>query len=128
MNFMCGEVRNGRIVAPPFDVLTDEELAGKLRSAEGKKVYLGVRPENLGLKGYTNIEERDNAIRATVEVVEPLGAETHIIASVGGDQNIVARVDAHANVHSGQEITLLAKPDALHAFAMDEGELNLRYS
>jgi len=127
MNFMVGEVRNGRIVAPQFDVLPDEELAGKLRSAEGKKVYLGVRPENLGLKGYTDIEERDNAIRATVEVVEPLGAETHIIASVGGDQTIVARVDSHASVEAGQEITLLAKPSGLHAFAMEGDELNLRY-
>lgn len=128
MNFMVGEVNNGRVTSPNFDVLADEELAARLKDYHGKKVYLGVRPENLGLKGYTNIEERDNAISAVVEVVEPLGAETHIIASVGGDQNIVARVDAHANVHAGQEITLLAKPSGLHAFAMDEGELNLRYS
>ena len=127
MNFMIGDVQNGRITSPQFDVLPDEELAGKLTGSNGKKVYLGVRPENLGLKGYTNIEERDNAIQAVVEVVEPLGAETHVIASVGGDQSIVARVDAHAEVQPGQEITLLAKPSGLHAFAMDDDELNLRY-
>ena len=107
--------------------LPDEELASKLVNRDGTKVYLGVRPENLGLKGYTNIEERDNAIQAVVEVVEPLGAETHVIASIGGDQTIVARVDSHAQVEPGQQITFLAKQEALHAFDM-ESESNLRFA
>jgi multiple sugar transport system ATP-binding protein len=127
MNFMVGTVQDGRIRSPQFDVQPDAELTAKLAPYNGKKVYLGVRPENLGLKGYTDIPEGDNAIAATVEVVEPLGAETHVIASVGGDQNIVARVDAHANVSAGDQVTLLAKPSGIHAFDL-EGEHNIRYT
>mgnify|MGYP001289005608 CR=1 FL=1 len=127
MNFMIGTVENGRVKAQHFDILPDAALAENLRNFSGKQVHLGIRPENLGLKGYTNIEERDNAIQAVVEVVEPLGAETHVIASIGGDQTIVARVDAHARVEPGQQITFLAKQEALHAFDM-ESESNLRFA
>jgi multiple sugar transport system ATP-binding protein len=94
MNFMIGTAENGRIVSPQFDLKPGGELSQKLAAQRGKKVYVGIRPENLGLRGSTAIAEGDNIIKATVEVVEPLGAETHILASVGGDQSIVAKVDA----------------------------------
>ncbi len=127
MNFMVGGIEGGRIRSANFDIKPQGELAQKLQAYEGKQVYVGVRPENFGLKGYTNIEENDNVVKATVEVVEPLGAETHIIASVGGDQNVVARVDPHANVQAGDTIELLCDLDYLHAFDMD-GEQNLRFA
>jgi len=127
MNFMVGTVQDGFIRSEQVNVKPDAELAQKLLSYNGKKVYIGVRPENLGLRGYTQIEEGDNTIQATVEVVEPLGAETHVIASVGGDQTIVARVDALAPVSMGDQITLLAKPNEIHAFDL-ETEENIRFS
>jgi multiple sugar transport system ATP-binding protein len=73
------------------------------------------------------IAEGQNIIKAQVEVVEPLGAETHILASVGGDQTIVARVDSHARVAAGDQIELLADLGFLHAFDM-ESEANLRFA
>jgi multiple sugar transport system ATP-binding protein len=127
MNFMVGGIEGGRIRSANFDIKPAGELAQKLQAYEGKQVYVGVRPENFGLKGYTKIEENDNVVKATVEVVEPLGAETHIIASVGGDQNVVARVDPHADVKAGDSIELLCDLDYLHAFDMD-GEQNLRFA
>ena len=127
MNFVVGGVEDGRLRSPQFDIKPQDELAQRLQAQNGKKVYVGVRPENLGLKGYTTIPEQDNAIKATIEVVEPLGAETHIIASVGGDQNVVARVDPHAPVKAGDQVELLADPQHLHAFDL-EHEDNLRYA
>jgi multiple sugar transport system ATP-binding protein len=127
MNFLVGTVQNGRIASPQFDLRPDAELAQKLVAQNGKKVYIGIRPENLGLRGSTAIPEHENIIKAQVEVVEPLGAETHILASVGGDQTIVARVDAHARVKAGDSIDLLADLKFLHAFDL-EHEHNLRYT
>ncbi|HET9027979.1 MAG TPA: ABC transporter ATP-binding protein [Trueperaceae bacterium] len=127
MNFMVGTVQDGRLKSPQFDLKPDAQLASKLASYNGKKVYVGVRPEAIDLKGYTDIPEGDNIIQATVDVVEPLGAETHIIASVGGDQSIVARVDPHAQVKPGDKIEFLARLSALHAFDM-ESEKNIRFS
>ncbi len=127
MNFMIGTVENGRLKSANFDILPTDELATKLQGHNGEKVYVGIRPENFGLKGYTSIEERDNTVRARIEVVEPLGAETHIMASVGEDQTVVARVDAHAPVSPGDDVELLVDRGFLHAFDM-ESEDNLRYS
>jgi multiple sugar transport system ATP-binding protein len=127
MNFLIGTVQNGHLKSPQFDLLPNGELAQKLRASEGKKVYVGIRPENLGLRGSTAIPEGSNVIKATVEVVEPLGAETHILASVGGDQTVVARIDSHARVAAGDQIELLADVGFLHAFDM-ESEANLRFA
>ncbi len=127
MNFMTGTIQNGRLVSDAFDIKPNDALAGKLASRDGKRVHVGLRPENFGLEGYTTIEEKDNVVNATIEVVEPLGAETHIIASVGDGQNVVAKVDPHAPVAAGDKIRLLCDLGYLHAFDMDTEE-NLRFA
>jgi multiple sugar transport system ATP-binding protein len=127
MNFLIGTVQNGHLKSPHFDLAPNGELAQKLRASEGKKVYVGIRPENLGLRGNSKIAEGQNVIKALVEVVEPLGAETHILASVGGDQTVVARIDSHARVAAGDNIELVADLNFLHAFDM-ESEANLRFA
>jgi multiple sugar transport system ATP-binding protein len=126
MNFLVGTVQDGRVRGTNFDIKPDPELSQKLQKYTGKKVYFGIRPENLGLRGNTNIPEQDNVIRATIEVVEPLGAETILIASVDGDQSLVARVDAHARVAPGDKVELLADPTKMHAFTLED-ERNIRF-
>jgi multiple sugar transport system ATP-binding protein len=110
MNFLVGTVENGRIKSSSFDIQPDAELIQKLQTYNGKKVYLGMRPENLYVRGSSPFPEEGHLIRATVEVVEPLGAETIIIASVDGDQNLVARVDAHAGLRPGDQVELATDP------------------
>lgn len=126
MNFLVGTVQDGRIKGTNFDIKPDAELARKLQKHSGKKVYFGIRPENLGLRGDTNIPEQGNTIKATIEVVEPLGAETILIASVDGDQTLVARVDAHARVVAGDRVELLADPAKMQAFTLED-ERNIRF-
>ena len=127
MNFMIANVQQGALKSEAFNLTPNGDLGAKLRAYEGKRVFVGIRPENLGLRGITTIKEGENLIKATVEVVEPLGAETHILANVGGDQTIVARVDPHARVKAGDNIELVADIGFLHAFDM-ESEANLRFS
>ena len=103
MNFMVGTVQDGHLRSPQFDLKPHDELLGKLGAHNGKKVYVGIRPEDIDLKGYTDIPEGNNVIRATVEVVSR-SAPRPVIATVGGDQTIVARVDAHADVRAGDEV------------------------
>lgn len=126
MNFLVGGVDNGHVKSASFDVMPNDSLAQKLKKYNGQKVYFGIRPEDLGIKGMTSIPEGDNLINATVDVVEPLGAETVIIASVDGDQSLVARVDPHANVKAGESVQLLADVEKMHAFTLDD-ERNIRY-
>jgi len=126
MNFLVGTVQGDKITSASFSVRPDAELAQKLQRHSGQKVYFGIRPEDLGIRGIDAIPEADNVIKATVEVVEPLGAETQIITSVDGDQSLVARVDAHANVRPGDQVELLANPEKMHAFGLED-EMNIRF-
>src|SRR5680860_702978 len=118
MNFMVGTVQDGRLKSAQFDIKPNADLSSKLLPYNGKKVYVGIRPENLSLRG-DGVPEADNVVNAVVDVVEPLGSETLIIASVGGDQSVVARVDPHATVKAGDKIQLLVDLDYLHAFDME---------
>ena len=130
MNFLVGGCQDGVIsgASQSFALSPDEELKNKLAAYNGKRVYVGIRPEDLGIKGTTAIADTgNNTINATVEVVEPLGAETIIIASVEGDQSIVARVEPHAGVRAGEAVQLLADTSKLHAFDLDQ-ENNIRYT
>jgi multiple sugar transport system ATP-binding protein len=63
MNFLIGTVQNGHLKSPQFDLLPTGELAQKLRASEGKKVYVGIRPENLGLRGSTAIPRATTSSR-----------------------------------------------------------------
>jgi multiple sugar transport system ATP-binding protein len=119
MNFIKARVElqgeRAYLVAPGFRLRTNPILGEALRPYGGKEVWLGVRPEHLGLKGYTVIPEEENVLRGEVEVVEPLGAETEIHVSVDGTL-LVAKVDGHAPVRVGDKVELLADLSRLHAF------------
>ena len=125
MNFIRAgvEVQGERVylVAPGFRVRANPVLAQALRPYGGKEVWMGIRPEHLGLKGYTVIPEEENVIRGEVEVAEPLGAETEIHVSVDGTV-LVAKVDGHAPVKPGDRVELLVDTSRLHAFDVESDQ------
>jgi multiple sugar transport system ATP-binding protein len=67
-----------------------EEKAKKLKSYIGKKVWFGIRPENIGLE-YGNIE-------AEVIVVEQMGNEQYVHFSIVGKQ-YNARISSEETTH-----------------------------
>ncbi|GEM49718.1 ABC transporter ATP-binding protein [Deinococcus cellulosilyticus] len=118
MNFVTATVQGGRFTGQGFAILPAGGLAQSLRGYEGKQVWMGIRPEHIGMKGYTAIpEDATNVIRATVEVVEPLGAQTDVIVDLGG-QTLIAKVDGHAPVRPGDQVELLVDRSRLYAFDM----------
>ncbi|RTI48088.1 glycerol-3-phosphate ABC transporter ATP-binding protein [Thermus scotoductus] len=125
MNFIRAQVEvQGEkvyLVAPGFRVRTNPVLAQAVRPYAGKEVWMGIRPEHLGLKGYTVIPEEENVIRGEVDVAEPLGAETEIHVSVDGTV-LVAKVDGHAPVKPGDRVELLADTSRLHAFDVESDQ------
>ncbi|WP_026234864.1 ABC transporter ATP-binding protein [Calidithermus timidus] len=96
-------------------------LSASLRAYNGREVWMGIRPEHIGLKGWTTIPEDNNLVKAEVEVVEPLGADTEIHAAVGGAM-VTAKVDGHAVVLPGDTVELLIDPSKLHAFETEGNE------
>ena len=129
MNIVIGAVDNGTIKGKEGNfALTPEkdlELTNNLKAFHGKQVYLGVRPEDLEVR---SSEQKDsNIIKATVEVIEPLGAETIITSLLEGGQKIVARVSPQTKVKINEKIELVANCRKLHAFEIGGTERNIRY-
>lgn len=92
MNILEGEVRDGafecagiRFPLPPGNL------------AEGRKIAYGIRPEHVVLS--------DRGVSGTVHLVEPTGATTEVIVSVG-DQQIVVLAHERLIVRPGQQVQL----------------------
>ena len=84
----------------------------------GKRVWLGIRPEHLELKGYHTMEHEENTLVGEVEIVEPLGADTEIHVNVDGVL-VTARLEGHIPVKVGEKVELVVNRDRLHAFDVE---------
>lgn len=81
----------------------------------GSDIDLGIRPEHL-----ERVEAGRAKLTATVEVVEPLGADTIAICRAG-DLELSARLDARTALVPGQEIALGYDLENLHYFDRETG-------
>lgn len=89
-----------------------------------KEVLFGIRPEDIYDK--TFYEESKEAheghvLKAKVEVVEPLGAETLIHATIS-NQSFTAKVTPRTQAESEQEMELVFDMNAMHAFDKETEE------
>jgi len=105
MNFFEGTIRaaNGpmEFVGPGGMRLTvPEKNKLALGAFVGKSVILGLRPEDIGSAAAEQLPGASR-IRATVEVVEPMGSESYIYFRVG-DTSFISRVDAHRQFRVGE--------------------------
>ena len=67
---------------------------------------------------------KGNAIRAVVDVIEPLGSEIHLNVT-SGRHNFVAVVDAQTNVRVHQEIELAIDLEKMHLFEKNPPNLRI---
>jgi multiple sugar transport system ATP-binding protein len=95
-----------------MSVALDERLRAKAAAHVGQAVILGVRPEN--------VHEAANGApvhaRMTLEVAEPMGAETYLHLATGLT-TLVARVQPADRFHPGQVIGITF--DLAHAHLFD---------
>jgi len=66
--------------------------AAKVKSHVGKKVWFGIRPENIG-SIETNPNEKENYVTAGINVIEQMGNEEYVYFSIG-DKQFTARLDS----------------------------------
>jgi multiple sugar transport system ATP-binding protein len=74
--------------------------------ADGTRLLVGIRPEHL---------KRGPGIRATVDVVEPIGHES-IVYATAGEERIVAIFEPQATPRAGEAIEMSVEADRLHWF------------
>jgi ABC-type sugar transport system ATPase subunit len=80
-------------------------------------VRLGIRPEHLRLEPQTG----SGRIPATVEVVEPLGYDTHVTCRCGQDRFIV-RAGGHGEWQMDERVYLEMDPAGVRCFDARTGE------
>jgi multiple sugar transport system ATP-binding protein len=113
MNFLTGHVRaNGKA---EFEGSGGARLplATAPASSDGKPAIYGVRPEHFTIA--------DDGAEATIQVVEPTGSETQIVAKVGG-QDIVAAFRERHQFKPGEKIRLKPDPRLVHLFDETTGQ------
>jgi multiple sugar transport system ATP-binding protein len=98
------EVENGGKVALPGDAAV----------ADGQPVMMGVRPEHLGLAS------NGGGLRGEVELVEPTGAQVHIVARIAG-QEVVAVFNDRVIPALGSAMMLMPQPGTIHLFDRSSG-------
>jgi len=117
----------GRVDRTPEGV-TVEAPGVSLRLSSGRTtalpssvstVEVGVRPESMSLVPDSAAQDA-STLRGTVDLIEPLGSEQHVVVDVEGAP-IVARLTRRERVEHGQKITLAVDTDAVHLFDVDSG-------
>ena len=99
MNLIHATVENGTAFSIP------------VRVENGRKLVLGIRPEHLNHGG---------AIKATIDVVEPIGHES-IVYATAGNEKLVIIFDPHETPKVGETISLGVDPNRVHLFDAESG-------
>src|SRR5512133_505177 len=85
-----------------------------VESYNGRKLVLGIRPEQLGEMSQGE-DETHGEIQALVEVVESMGSEQHLYL-VAGSKSFVAKLDGSLPVSIGDKVRLAFPKDRIQLF------------
>ncbi|WP_018759063.1 ABC transporter ATP-binding protein [Paenibacillus terrigena] len=130
MNFIEGDLsEQGGAVRFRATGLDVEVPAGKAQALKdkgyiGKKVILGVRPEDMHEEPVFLEASPNSIFSAHVEVSENLGHEMLLYLNGVGKDSVIARVDGRSNTKEGQNIKLAIDMNKIHVFDKDS-ELNV---
>lgn len=92
-----------------------EEMFKAITPYEGKTVIFGIRPEDIYDKLFVSESSPENTIRATCEVVEPLGSEVLLYLNTGR-HTFIARVGAHDRPDVNRDMDLVLDMSKVHFF------------
>jgi multiple sugar transport system ATP-binding protein len=125
MNFLSGTLEDTGsafyFVGNGFRFRMPDQYAPHCRAALGRELYLGVRPEDLHIGSEWEERYPELQYRTQVELVEPLGAEQHILLSTDTDP-ITARCSPDIRVRPGDNLTVTLGGDKLHIFDAETEE------
>lgn len=84
-----------------------------------RPVTLGIRPESIYHPDYLPPGIAPTEVKATVSVVELMGHELIVYATLSDDSEIVARLDPRATIKPGETIPLQIDSHRIHLFDSD---------
>ena len=133
MNFIEGDLsEQGGAVRFRATGLDVEVPAGKAQALKdkgymGKKVILGVRPEDMHEEPVFLEASPNSIFSAHVEVSENLGHEMLLYLNGVGKDSVIARVDGRSNTKEGQNIKLAIDMNKIHVFDKESEQNVFQY-
>ncbi len=109
MNFLKGQIAGGSFRAGDAVL----PLPGPGRAGEGHPIVYGVRPEHFMLSA--------DGVPAKVNVIEPTGSETQVMAELGGTP-IVCAFRERVSAKPGESIRIAPDPALVHLFDAETGQ------
>jgi len=122
MNIFTGTIQNTdnlRFTTSDFSLTLPSAFNSVLQPYANKEIKLGIRPENFKIS--ENQQDTAFAIKAVVDIVEPMGSETYIYLNCGRMKMIV-RDNGENLYQTGSEVNLLPDPAKLHFFDPENGK------
>lgn len=124
MNFMNGIIvkKDGKLFFNEgnFMVKLTDEMGDKMLPYYDKEVIFGIRPENIHDKLFVQYASAENTIKATCEVVEPMGAEVYLYLK-SGKHTFIARVGGRNKSVVNQEMDVVLDMSRAHFFDSNTG-------
>ncbi len=121
MNLLSVTVGNGGDVldGDDFRLPAPEGMRGLTAARDGKRVVVGLRPENL----IEPERARGNTakLKMKAEVVEPLGYEVIVFGRLG-EELVAAKLQPHRAPRFGDELELAVELDEIHLFDSETEE------
>jgi multiple sugar transport system ATP-binding protein len=96
------------------------QFASKVEGAEGRDIYLGMRPETITHEGAHAAGTTVSAFERRVDVIEPTGPDTMLVFTLGGIEAI-ARVRPEEIVPEGAPFRFEVNMDKVKLFDFETG-------
>jgi len=115
MNFYKGDlIKNGKLVfkSQDFELPLEREIEQKVQTYSKNQVILGIRPEHITID---NSGQNISQLKAEVEVIEPMGAETYAYLKINRS-TMTMRRHGHELIEIGSNVPILLAPDKIHLF------------
>ena len=125
MNFVRGAVikKDGRFYFNEgrFKVRVIDSMTRHLEPFVDREVVFGIRPEDIYDKLFASDAPPENTIRATCEVIEPMGSEAYLYLNTG-KSSLIAKVGGHNKPTINQDMDLVFDMSKTHFFDKDTGK------
>ena len=121
MNFLDGTLKKAGdqfivdLAGTEVPLPKEKTADGKLDSYVGKKVKMGIRPEDIDDEPEFMAKHTDCQLDAQVDVSEMMGAEIYLYLTYQG-QNLMARVAPTSKSRRGDKITVAMDTHKIHLF------------
>jgi multiple sugar transport system ATP-binding protein len=116
MNFFAAQVADGgaRLAAGTFALPVPEALRAVTAPLAGRKLLVGVRPENLVEAGKPT-RGATAPVRLEVDIVEPLGNEV-VLHGHAGEDRFTAKLEASRVPRPGEHVDVAVELEKIHLF------------